>query len=169
MAVPYLTAFAQNGKWAAGLNIGYGSEISKPSIGVKALYNVSEKLTVAPSFNYYFKKTEDYNYGYDIEASAKLKCWDINCDLHWNVISKDNFKFYPFVGITYLHSKSEAEASTSGVSVEVDGGSEGNVGANLGIGGLLNVASNWAIGLEVKYQIIDGNQFVPSLSAMYRF
>ena len=35
--------------------------------------------------------------------------------------------------------------------------------------GQLNLGSNWAVGVEAKYQIVDGGQFVPMASAMYRF
>lgn len=167
MAILSSTAFAQSGKWAAGINIGYGSDIEKPSIGVKVLYDLNSQLTLAPSFNYYFNRTEKYNEG-GVTAEGTAKFWDINCDLHWNVYSTDNFKFYPFAGLTYLHGKVEESASTSGYGVELEA-SEGKVGANIGIGGQLNIASNWAVGLEVKYQIIDGSQVVPALSILYRF
>lgn len=169
MAILSSATFAQSGKWAAGLNIGYGSDIEKPSIGIKALYDLSSQLTLAPSFNYYFKQTEKYDEG-SVAAEGTAKFWDINCDLHWNVYSKENFKFYPFVGLTYMHGKAEATASASGYDIEVTAEtSEGKVGANVGIGGQLNIASNWAVGLEVKYQIIDGSQVVPALSILYRF
>lgn len=171
MAVISFTAFAQSGKWAAGLNVGYGSDISKPFIGTKVLYDINSKWTIAPSFNYYFKDTESFREsGVDVETT--LKCWDANFDLHWNLISKDNFRFYPLAGLTYLHAKAEGKASAEGAGVEADvdaSVSDGKFGANLGIGGQLNIASNWAVGLEVKYQFIDASQFVPALTVMYRF
>lgn len=151
VALISVTTFAQDGKWAAGVNIGYGSDISKPSIGVKALYDINNSFTVAPSFNYYFQKKDE---------GVKMNYWDLNCDLHWNVVSKESFKFYPLAGITYLHRK----ASIEGIS-----GSDSWFGANIGVGGQFNLSSNWAAAVEAKYQIIDGSQFVPSLSLMYRF
>ncbi|WP_178796002.1 outer membrane beta-barrel protein [Bacteroidaceae bacterium] len=151
VALISVTSFAQDGKWAAGVNIGYGSDISKPSIGVKALYDINNSFTVAPSFNYYFQKKDE---------GVKMNYWDLNCDLHWNVVSKENFKFYPLAGITYLHGKA---------SFEGESGSDSWFGANIGVGGQFNLSSNWAAAVEAKYQIIDGSQFVPSLSLMYRF
>lgn len=160
--------YAQDNKWAAGISFGYGSEVGKPSIGAKVLYNITDKFTVAPSFNYYFKDSEEYSEG-GADAEASVKCWDINVDLHWNVVAKEKFNLYPLVGITYFHAKGEASASASGVEVSTSA-SDGKVGANIGIGGQLNFASNWAAALELKYQIIsDYNQFVPALSIMYRF
>lgn len=162
VALLSVTAFAQDGKWGTGINIGYGSasDLSKPSIGVKALYDITDRFAVAPSFNYYFQKKDDYGYGI---GEIKVNYWDINCDLHWNVVSKENFKFYPLAGLTYLHAK--AKVSGSGES-----NSDGKFGANIGVGGQLNFASNWSAALEVKYQIISETaQLVPSLSVMYRF
>lgn len=164
MAIGSTMAFAQSGKWAAGVNVGYGSDIKKPAIGFKVSYDISDKFTLAPSFNYYFKKTEDF-YEYGVSEEVTSKFWDINCDLHWNVLSADNYRVYPFAGITYLHGKAEATASDYGFAEVTDG----KVGANVGVGGQLDVVSNLAVGAEVKYQIIDGSQVVPSLSIMYKF
>lgn len=50
-----VVGLAQESKWAAGVSFGYGSDISKPFVGVKAHYDIIEQLTIAPSFNYYFK------------------------------------------------------------------------------------------------------------------
>lgn len=167
MTVISVATFAQDNKWAAGISVGYGSDISKPSIGAKVLYNVNEKLTIAPSFNYYFKDSEDY-YEEGITVESSLKFWDINCDLHWNVVSNESFKFYPFAGITYLNAKAEAKAPAGGYDISVSA-SDGKFGANIGIGGELSLGSHLAAGLEVKYQMIDGSQVVPSLSLMYKF
>lgn len=148
-------SFAQSGKWAAGVTLGYGSDISKPSIGVKALYDISDHFTVAPSFNYYFQKKEE---------GVKLNAWDINADLHWNVLNKDNFKLYPLAGITYLHYKASANISNG------ESFSDSSFGANLGIGTQVELGGNWAVSAEVKYQILDdGSQFVPAASVMYKF
>lgn len=171
MAAISSVAFAQSSKWAAGINIGYGSEISKPSFGIKAMYDINKAFSVASSFNYYLKQTEEYSEG-GATAEASAKYWDINCDLHWNLLSKENLKIYPLLGITYLHCKIDGSVSGGGVDIEVeDAYSEGEIGANIGVGTQFNIASHWAAGLEVKYQIIsDGDsQFVPALSLMYRF
>ena len=51
-----ISAFAQN--WGLGVNLGYGNDVSKPSLGLKALYDISETFTIAPSLNIYLPKTE---------------------------------------------------------------------------------------------------------------
>lgn len=151
-----VVGLAQESKWAAGVSFGYGSDISKPFVGVKAHYDIIEQLTIAPSFNYYFKDSEDLGYG----ESYDLNYWDINVDLHWNVLRGERFNIYPFVGFTYLHAKASYEGESE---------SDGKAGGNIGVGGQFNIASNWAVGVEAKYQIIDGGQFVPMASVMYRF
>ena len=112
----------------------------------------------------YFKETVDLGEFGAIGVEGKLKCWDINADFHWNVFRNEIFKFYPLVGLTYLHLKGSTDVAGASIS-----NSDGKFGANLGIGGQLNLGSNWAVGVEAKYQIVDGGQFVPMASAMYRF
>lgn len=159
MALISSISFAQIGKWAAGLNVGYGSDISKPSIGAKVLYDISEQFTVAPSFNYYFQKKED---------GIKANYWDLNGDLHWNVVSKENLKFYPLAGFTYMHGKASVDAEYD--EEEEISASDSWLGANVGAGVQFNLGPNFTASIEAKYQIISETaQFVPSLSLMYRF
>lgn len=153
------SVFAQEQKWAVGLNIGYGTDVEKPFIGARAQYGINEAFDIAASFNYYFKDTyEDYG------SSVDLKCWDINADLHWNVFRGESFKVYPFVGLTYLRAKASADGDGFTVSA-----SDGEFGANLGVGGVYDISYNFAVGVELKYQIIEGGQFVPLATVMYRF
>lgn len=151
MFIASVATFAQDNKWGVGLNIGYGTDISKPFLGVKGHYDMTEAFTVAASFNHYFKETME---GWD------LKYWDINADVHWNVLRREMFKLYPLVGLTYLHMKA---------SDEDDSESDGKFGANVGVGTQIDLGANWGIGVEAKYQIIDGAQFVPMATVMYRF
>ena len=89
-----ISASAQN--FGLGVNLGYGSEIEKPSFGIKALYDINESFTLTPSFNYYLKEEVD---GFDINF------WDINLDLHWNCYDADMYQLYPLAGVTYLKGK----------------------------------------------------------------
>ena len=159
-----MAAFAQSGKWGVGLNLGYGTDLSKPSVGVKALYDVTEKFTVAPSFNYYFQQKESYE-----GVEVKLNYWDVNCDLHWNLVSKETYRLYPLVGLTYLHAKACTSVSSSGYDVDV-AASEGKFGANIGFGSQFRLTDQLVAAAELKYQFISGaGQLVPSVSLMYKF
>ena len=159
-----MTASAQNTNFGIGLNLGYGSEVSKPSIGVKALYDINEQFTVAPSFNYYFQEKFEL-----LGVETKQTCWDLNLDVHWNFHNQEKYRLYPLVGVSYFNVKASAGADFGSLDIEYSD-SEGKVGVNLGFGGQLALTENLAATAEVKYQIIsDFNQFVPSLSLIYKF
>ena len=152
------SAFAQKGEsqWNAGVTLGYGTDVSKGFVGVRAMYDIKPAFSLAAGFNYYFKRTLD-----TVPFEVEGKYWDVNLDFHWNVFRGDAYKLYPLIGLTYLHAK----ASVAGFSV-----SDGEVGLNLGFGGQWNFAEQWGVAAEAKYQAYSGGgQFVPSVSLMYRF
>lgn len=155
---------AQEAKWGVGVNVGYGTDVSKAFLGAKAHYDITEAFTVAASFNHYFKETVDLESYGAVGVEESLKCWDINADFHWNVYRNDLLKFYPLVGLTYLHAKASVDAAGATIN-----NSEGKFGANVGVGAQFDFGSNWGASVEAKYQIIDGAQFVPMASLMYRF
>ena len=162
-----INACAQN--FGVGVNLAYGSEVGQPSFGLKALYDINSKFTVAPSFNYYLPKTESASIE-EFSAEGKLKCWDFNVDLHWICYDTDMYQLYPIAGISYLSAKAEASASGGGFDIAVDTGSEGELGINLGFGGQMYISENLLASAELKYQMMSGlNQFVPSLSLVYKF
>lgn len=157
-----VTAFSQN--FGIGLNLGYGTEVSKPSIGAKALFDINEAFTIAPSFNYYFADKFEL-----LGVETKLSCWDLNADVHWNFFNKDKYKLYPLVGLSYFNVKSSAEAGIGNINMKYSD-SEGKFGANIGFGGQMYLTNNLVAIAEIKYQIIsDFNQFTPSLSLIYMF
>ena len=160
MSLAVITGFAQENKWNAGLVLGYGTELSKASIGARVIYDVIDPISIAGSFNYYFKESYEDEY-----SKIDTKWWDINVDFHWNVLRGESYKVYPLVGLTYLHVK---QSGSNDMGIE-DSGSDGKFGANLGVGGQYNFSEHFAAAVEAKYQIIDGGQFVPALSVMYRF
>lgn len=125
-----ISGSAQETKWGVGINIGYGTDVSKPFLGAKAHYDITDAFTVAASFNHYFKETVDLGEFGATGVEGKLKCWDINADFHWNVFRNEIFKFYPLVGLTYLHLKGSTDVAGASIS-----NSDGKFGANLGIGG----------------------------------
>ena len=136
---------AQDGKWGIGLNLGYGTDIEQGFLGGRLLYDISDQFDIVASFNHYFKK-------YDV------KFWDINADFHWNVYHEELFEVYPLVGLTLLHQK-----------IGVIDYKDSFFGVNLGAGIMFNITENWKIGAEMKGQIMSDSQFVPLVTAMYRF
>lgn len=137
--------WAQDGKWGVGLNLGYGTGISKGLLGGRVLYDIDDRFDVVGSFNRYFKKGE-------------WKCWDINADFHWNVYHHELFEVYPLVGISFYHEKFSPLDYN-----------ELFFGVNLGAGIMFDITENWKIGAEMRGQIMSNSQFVPLVTAMYRF
>ena len=134
---------AQSGKWGVGLNLGYGTEVSKAYLGGRVLYDIDDRFDVVGSFNHYFKDHE-------------VKFWDINADFHWNAIRRGLFEFYPLAGIGILHGKAGKD-------------SENWFAVNIGAGIMFNLTDHWKLGGELKGQIMSDSQFVPQITAMYRF
>ncbi len=174
MSLAVITGFAQGSwndkvnKWNAGIVIGYGTEVSKPSFGIRGVYDILNAISVAGSFNYYLKESAEVEYAGAV-SKADRKCWDINIDGHWNFFYGEAYKVYALVGIGYFNAKISASASYAGE--EIDGSmSDGAVSGNFGIGGQYNFNENWGAAFEAKYQVFSGTgQFVPALSVMYRF
>ncbi len=136
--------WAQDGKWGIGLNLGYGTDLSQGFLGGRVLYDIDERFDVVGSFNRYFK-------------DHSLKSWDINADFHWNVYHEDLFEVYPLAGISIFHQKWHG------------GHKDTFFGVNLGGGIMFNINDHWKIGAEIKGQIMSDSQFVPLVTAMYRF
>lgn len=134
---------AQSGKWGVGLNLGYGTEVSKAYLGGRVLYDIDDRFDVVGSFNHYFKDHE-------------VKFWDINADFHWNAIRRGLFEFYPLAGVGILHRKAGKD-------------SENWFAVNIGAGIMFNLTDHWKLGGELKGQIMSDSQFVPQITAMYRF
>ena len=137
--------WAQDSKWGIGLNLGYGTKASQAFLGGRVLYDIDDRFDVVGSFNHYFKDGE-------------LKSWDINADFHWNVYHNEYFEVYPLAGLTLLHQK-----------IGVVGYKDSFFGVNIGAGIMFNITDAWKIGVEMKGQIMSDSQFVPLVTAMYRF
>ena len=138
---------AQSGKWGVGLNLGYGTDVyvlgGQGFLGGRVLYDIDDRFDVVGSFNRYFKEHD-------------AKAWDINADFHWNAIRRGLFEFYPLAGIGILHEKA-------------GDWKENWFAVNLGAGIMFNITEHWKLGAEMKGQIMSDSQFVPLVTAMYRF
>lgn len=145
-----LGASAQHSKgdMAAGINLGFGTEISSFELGAKFQYGISNPIRAEVAFNYFFEN--DFT-----------SMWDIELTGHYLFNVAEKFSIYPLVGITYTNIK----VSYLGWSA-----SEGRFGANLGAGAEYYLNQTFSIGLEAKYQLIaDFDQAIISVGATYRF
>ena len=156
-----ISASAQN--WGVGFNLSYCNAVAEPSFGIKALYDINESYTIAPSLNFYLPTTETF-----YKSEIKDKYWDINVDVHYNFYNTDKGKLYPLAGITFFHINSTETFIED--NKEESSESEGLFGINLGFGGQMNLTDRWIVSAEIKYQIIEEEKmFIPALSLIYKF
>ena len=112
-------------------------------IGAKFQYGLTDAIRVEPSFNYYLEKDG-------------LSLWDANVNFHYLFDVADKVKVYPLAGIGLSHW--DAASSVNELAV------------NLGAGAEYQLNDQWAVGAELKYQIIDNfNQMVACIGLTYRF
>lgn len=147
------SAFAQQGKQAIGGNLSYGTEIESVGLGVKYQYNITDQIRIEPSMDYFFK-------------NDGLSMFDINANVHYLFPVASNVRLYPLAGFTYTNWHLDlGKVGDYNVS-----GSDGKFGVNLGAGAEFNVAANWVMNLEIKYQLIsDLDQGVFNLGVAYNF
>ena len=155
------SAFAAD--YGIGVNVGVAtkSEMSTGMIGAKALIGLPLSLTLAPSVNYWFPK--DWRDG---AHNSELKTWDLNADLHWNILNLGIVKAYPFVGLNYIHVSASA---TDGWN-DIDLGDAGQLGLNAGIGAQVRILPFLGASVEGKALVSDGiTQFIPTASLYFMF
>lgn len=153
MLIGFGSAFAQQGKQAIGGNLSYGTEIESVGLGVKYQYHITDQIRIEPSMDYFFK-------------NDGLSMFDINANVHYLFPVASNVRLYPLAGFTYTNWHLDlGKVGDYNVS-----GSDGKFGVNLGAGAEFNLAANWVMNLEIKYQLIsDVDQGVFNLGVAYNF
>lgn len=155
----------EKGDMAAGVNLSYGlhSDYKNFGIGAKFQYNITDAIRIEPSASYFLKK--DY-----------VSMWDINANVHYLFHAGNSFVIYPLAGITLLGAKADVGDALGewedvveeyGVETSV---SETKFGVNLGGGAQYWLTANFALNLEIKYQLVsDFDRPVISLGGVVRF
>lgn len=137
-------AYAQKGEKALGVHLNYATEADNAGLGAFFMYNFSDALRGEVSGDYYFKRDHQ-------------SMWDLNLTLHYLFPVGDYVKLYPLVGLTYTNWKLFNEHAS-------------RAGGNFGGGAQFDVADNFSINLEIKYQLVaDFDQAVFSFGGAYRF
>lgn len=163
-------AFAQKGKSAAGINLGYGiglgdaKDYSAFDLGLKYQYGLTDAFRVEALLDFGLGLNKDYGYG--VKAKNDVITYGIN--VHYLVNLTSALKIYPIVGIgggTVISKVSYGGASESD--------STSGFMYNVGAGGEYSITENIALGLEIKFQSIikDGsyNRLPIELGASYKF
>ena len=152
-AIMSISASAQKGEKAIGVNLSYGSEIKNAGIGVKGQYFLADRLRGEASVDYFFKK--DYT-----------SMWDINANLHYLFDIAPKTKVYPLVGLGYTNWNVELELLDHGTIKAT----KEKLAVNVGAGIQYELTNKVNVDAEVKYQIIDNyNQVVVGVGLAYKF
>lgn len=169
LALISIGAYAQNGKFGAGIGVVYGTEISTVGVGVLGQYYFNDHVRGEVGANIYAK-------------SGETSTWDANLNFHYLInIAKNRLYLYPLMGVSFslwkFSDKLETD-STSNIPVTEDGAiyaqykdmKEFRFGPNIGLGLQFNINARTSITLEGRYQMIgDFNQGIAGLSVQRRF
>ncbi len=135
-----------------GAMLAYGTEIENPGIGVNAEFGVLDKLSISPSFIYFFPKGE---------GDFKVKWYEISANVNYYFM-QDNIDFYGLAGLNYtiVSVPSISFGGMFGETIKTESVSDGRFGLNLGAGANFHIGSSILPFAELKYVIIDGGQLV---------
>lgn len=159
LAACLLAVSAQASDLGIGVNVGYATKsgLSTGFIGAKALIGLPLNLALAPSMNYWFPKTE---------SLYKLKFWDANVDMHFNLLNLGLLKVYPLIGLNYTYVKMLDDQGYE-IGPDLKGG---QVGANLGAGAQVRFLPTIGASIEAKGLLSDGfTQFIPTATLYFLF
>lgn len=117
-----------------GVMLGYGTEVEQLGLGVNGEFNVNSKVSIAPSFVYWFVDN----------ASV----WEFNANANYYFTKAGSADFYGLAGVNMFSVKADIEGA--------DRHSE--VGLNLGAGANFNVGKSWEPFTELKFVIGDEDQ-----------
>ena len=139
----------------------FGSEIERPGIVLGGEFFVSEKVSIAPDFIYYFIDKESQVFS-SSKIEVKTKLWELNGNMHYYFVNKSNISFYGLGGLNYSHAGvkyKETDTDTGQTETEFDV-SDGEVGINLGAGANFPVGRNFTPFAEIKYVAASTDQLV---------
>src|SRR5690554_3836058 len=152
--------FTAQAQTKAGIHFGYGSEIERPLIGANAEFGLTDKISIAPDFTYYFTEKIDY---------LKTSMWELNANAHYYFMDNDKFKVFGLGGLNYTHVK----VTWDGPSFWGIGGnpseSDGEIGFNLGGGATYDLTDKIQAFSTLKYTIGSTDQVVLFVGARYVF
>ncbi len=118
--------------------LAYGSEIESLGIGVNGEFNVAQKLTISPSFVFYFPNND-------------VTWLELNGNLNYYLL-REGIDFYGLAGLNL------AILSYASNSPYYEGGSNSEIGLNLGFGVNFDVGQSFKPFAEMKYTISDFDQ-----------
>ncbi|MEO9806205.1 MAG: hypothetical protein ABJF04_23290 [Reichenbachiella sp.] len=146
--------------WSLGGAAIYGDDIGEPGIHARGYFNSKNgKTCFGPEFSRFIKSTETIN-GH--EVSKQLS--EVNFNLHYIIELKEEWGFYPLIGLNMSFEKEEIKDDLGEVEVE----SKDVFGANLGAG-IHRMGEKWIFFAEYDHLFSDLSQNSYLIGAFYTF
>jgi len=129
------TSFAQS-RFGAGLV--YGTEVEAIGLGVHGEFFLSDKVALAPGFNYFF-------------ADDPLTWWEINANANYYFTSSGSASVYGLAGLNL---------ATIGVDLPApfEDSSSTELGLNLGVGANFDINSSVMPYTQLRFVVGDADQ-----------
>lgn len=143
-----------------GVHLGYGSEIEKAAIGANAEFGITDKISIAPDFTYYFTEKEQY---------IKMSVWELNANGHYYFLDQDKFKVFGLAGLNYTHVNVTTDYPSGGFWGGNYSASDGEVGFNLGGGATYDLTDKIQAFSTLKYTAGSTDQLALFVGARYCF
>jgi opacity protein-like surface antigen len=166
-------AYSQFTKIGGGISYGTGFHYNKESgafavlyrspfagIFLNGIYEFNLPLHIAPSFTYFFPRTNSYAYAVgNITERTRVSSMMFDINGHYVINSLDRFEFYGLAGIdiTFAHIKWIGSDSKESDNV---------FGLNLGAGTYIKLTNQFDLSCEAKYLISKYSQFMINVGVL---
>jgi hypothetical protein len=149
LSVVLALAFSSKAQNLAGAQLSFDSEFDNTAIGFKGVFGLSNSISFSPDINYFFRSNEYFT---------------VNTDLHLDLASGNNLKFY---GLGGLHLGAFRSLTNRDGLLGFNSDADVNLGLNLGLGAHLFTREKFRLFAEGKYIISDVNRFVLSVGILF--
>ena len=130
-----------------GAFAGFGTKIERPAIGVIGEFGIMDKLTISPSFAYYFTEKNGF---------AKTSFFEFNANANYYFLTEGSFHVYGLAGLQV--ARSSVSVNLGGLGIGNYGGSASKVGLNVGAGANMDLGSKIMPFAELKYTLGGAEQ-----------
>ena len=156
VALLSMGASAQDKTFGLGVNLLYGTKINNVGFGVKGQYYATNAVRVEANAAFFMKNDK---FKKDNDEEVGMKMWDLNVAGHYLIpVASDKAFVYPLVGVGLTNWIQSAVNVSTRFTI------------NAGAGFQFDVAEDFAINVEAKYQIIkEYGQGVFGVGAVYKF
>jgi len=135
--------------------LAYASDIKNLGIGINGEHFINGKLSIAPSFIYFFSKTQ---------FSVKQNMWELNGDANYQFYTTGNVRVFFIGGLNITGIK----VKFSDPSLGSFSNTTTRVGLNIGSGVNFDISMKWQPFFMLKYVISDFDHFVIGGGVKYK-